>query len=129
METFFDSRKVPLKWIHKPSVWDAVLWLSVFPIALWVCYRLAPLVEASLAKYSGFLEAAAYVYIVTVSITACRTAFHYARWLWPRAEYVAASNKALRHRLILGAIVISVIGAVLYDLIKVVLNTLVYAPK
>lgn len=119
LETFFNDRSVPLRWIHKPSVWDALLWLFGFPICLWVSYRLAPFVERSLANYSTFLEAAAYVYIIVVSMNVLRAGFHYARWLWPRAEYVAAGNAALRHKLVLGAIAISLASAFIYDLLKI----------
>lgn len=119
LETFFSARTVPLGWIHKPSVWDAILWLLGMPLCLWVCYRFAPLVEQSLAKYSTFLEAAAYIYIFIVSMTVLRAGFHYARWLWPRAEYVATGSTALRHRLLLGAIAISIAAAFIYDLIKI----------
>lgn len=122
LTTFFDARIVPLKWIHKASVWDAILWLGAFPLSLWACYRLAPFVSETAGKYSQFLQAAAYIYIVLVCINLFRAGFHYTRWLWPRAEYVAEGNRALRHRVVLGAIAISIVGAFAYDILKIALS-------
>jgi hypothetical protein len=119
LNTFFDARSVPLRWVHRPSVWDAILWLGAFPLSLWACFRLAPFVNRYLGTYSQFLQAAAYVYIVLVCINLFRAGFHYTRWLWPRAEYLAEGNRALRHRLFLGAIALSIVGAFIYDILKI----------
>lgn len=121
LSTFFAKREVPLKFHHRASVWDGLLWLVGIPVALWVCYRSAPFVDKAFPN-STFLEAATYIYIVLVTINFLRGVFHYSRWVWPRAEYVGAQNRALKHRVVLGAIAVSIAGAVIYDVIKLALK-------
>lgn len=118
LSTFFRARRAHLAWIHRSSVWDALLWGLGMPFCFWVAYRLSPFIDRAFSNYSAFVEAVLYLYIFLVSANLLRSVFHYARWVWPRVEYVAPGNRALAHRITLGTLATGVVGAFLYDLLK-----------
>ena len=65
-----------------------------------------------------FLRAAMYVYIFLMAMVAIRALFHYSRWVFPISEYRHTRSKALRHRAILSALTLGLIGTVLYDVLR-----------
>ena len=105
-------------WIHKHSVYDLLVWGFGLPFGFWTTYKLSNFLTNVFGEFSIFVQSAAYVYVFLVSLILFRLLFHYARWVWPLVEYRSSRNTALKHRLSLGAIMLSLISALIYDLFK-----------
>jgi hypothetical protein len=114
-DEFLRSQPSTAGWLHRHSVYDAMLWPFAFPLGLWLDFRLSRWVER---LPSPFVRAAIYVYVTYATLIAFRLMFHYARWIWPRVEYRHSRDRALRHRLLWGALVLSVVSSAVWDLMK-----------
>lgn len=117
MESFISSHRSPAPWLHEHSIYDIFLWFLGYPLGFWLCFKASPLLPEG-ETASLFVRAALYVYIFLMALVVLRALFHYARWVFPIAEYRHVRNRALRHRAALAALSIGLFGSVLYDLIK-----------
>jgi len=115
---FVDRRPSTSSWLHRHSVYDLLIWTVGAPISFWAIAKLSPHIEATFAGGSVFLRSALYVYIFVMTLNLLRIAFHYARWIWPLAEYRSEKNRALKHKAILLTMVSALGLAALYDLLK-----------
>lgn len=121
VSNFMTSHPAHMTWVHRSAVYDLLVWLAGLPFGLWVCYRLSSrLSEVGLGD-SGFLLSAIYVYIVLVSLFALVVLFRYVRWVFPLVEYASSRNKAIKHRIVLGAILVGAIGTLLVDILRLIL--------
>ena len=116
--TFVDNHRARGTWFHKHSVYDLLLYAFGFPFAFWVVYKSSGYVARVFGGFSEFVKAACYVYVFVASLIIFRVLFHYARWLWPLLDYQTTSDKATKHRVVLCTIVIGLIIALIYDLVK-----------
>jgi len=117
MQSFVSSHRSAAPWLHEHSIYDIFLWLLGYPFGFWLCFKASPLLPEG-GTAMAFLRAALNVYIFVIALVALRTLFHYARWVFPIAEYRHARSRSLRHRTALAALSIGVFGSVLYDIIK-----------
>lgn len=104
-------------WIHKHSVYDILLWFIGYPVAFWTCYKAAPFLPSP-SGVGPFLRAALYVYLFLIVLVSFRALFHYGRWAFPRLEYRYPKDRALQHRIALGALSLSLVGSLIYDVLK-----------
>ena len=118
VSAFIDNHHARGAWMHKHSVYDLLLYAIGLPFAFWVVYKSSGYVTRVFGGFSEFVKAACYVYIFLASLIVLRVLFHYARWLWPLLDYQTTSDKAAKHRVFLGAIVIGLITMFIYDLVK-----------
>jgi len=119
IDMFLKKHPARLTWIHKHSIYDLLLWLLGFPFGFWVTYKLSGLLIKTFSQFSIFVQNAAYVYVFLASLVLFRLLFHYARWVQPPVEYIGPTNKALKHRVIVGAVILGLIITLIYDLMKV----------
>ena len=122
---FVSNRKPPLTLIHRHSVYDVCLWFVGYPIAFFVCYRLGSWIESFESSAGGVWVAAAYLYTFLIVIFIFRIVFHYARWVFPAVEFKHKASRAIRHRVFLSGIILSILAAVVYDIIRASLRTAV----
>jgi hypothetical protein len=115
---FFDNRKRRRRWLHLPATFNILNWIAGIPAALWTAFRLDGWLIASLDLPSG-LRAAADIYVVLLGMLAYRVLFYTVRWMFPLIELHGARSLAFRR--VLGAVVASLVLALLYDVLKVAL--------
>ena len=106
-------------WLHKHSVYDALLWLVGYPLVFWSAYKLSPLIPDS-GDAGPFLKAALYVYVGLLVLVALRALFHYARWVFPTAEYKGQRSRSGAHKATLWALTLGLAGSFLYDVLSTV---------
>lgn len=91
----------------------------IFPLAVWGLFRFHRIFESYYETLPLIPVLALNVYIFLVFVFLLRTLFNYSRWLFPSIEYTGPTkHKNIRHRFILGAIILSILGALAYDVIK-----------
>ena len=106
-----------LKFIHKSSTYNILVWLIGIPFSFWACFRLSPIIN----KYfdsNTFLSNAFFVYIYIMCFFAIRILFHYSRWIYPMVEFKNKNDRAVLHRAALYTITIGMFGKFLYDILK-----------
>ena len=119
---FVEQHSAKVKWIHKHSIYDFLLFFIGLPLGFLITYKFSGVLINSFGDISSFLLNALYVYIFLISLTVFRLIFHYARWVFPLVEYKTPENKAIKHQLILGAIALSVFAAFIGDIFKIILS-------
>jgi hypothetical protein len=117
LETFVNERTAPAPWLHRHTIYDLFLWVLGFPIAFWICFKASSRLPAPEVA-GGFVRAALLVYIFLLVSVGFRTLFHYCRWVFPVFEYRRPRNRALAHRVLLGAITVGLITSLIYDVAK-----------
>ncbi|HAK87580.1 MAG TPA: hypothetical protein DHV16_11805 [Nitrospiraceae bacterium] len=118
--SFIKSHPSKMTWLHRHSVYDFLVWMVGLPFGFWIIYRLSPFLNQLFDTFSVFVKSASYVYIFLASLIGFRLLFHYERWIWPMIEYQSPKSTALKHRLTLGAIVLSLVGSIIYDIFKAI---------
>ncbi len=121
LNTFIDNHPSQIKWIHKHSMYDLLLFILGLPLAFWAVWKLSTNLNRAFGSVSVVVQSAAYVYVFFISLFVFRVLFHYARWVWPLVEYRSPNNKTLKHRLVLGAVSLGIISSVIYDIIKFII--------
>jgi len=109
-------------WIHKQYIYDIILWLVGYPMGFWACYKLSRYIKSVFGEISIFLQSAAYVYIFLLALSLVHFLFRYSRWIWPVVEYKTQYDKASKHRKTLGVVVLGLVGAMTWDLIKLLFS-------
>ena len=115
MTQLFSERRTGFDWLHKP-VYDVLVLLLGVPFSLWIVYKLNS--STFLDKLHIFVSGAIYVYAFLLGISIFRVLFSYSRWVFPKVELQSDASAPFRHRAIWGAVVIAVLGAVIWDAIK-----------
>ena len=116
-DAFIKEHRAQAPWLHKHSIYDILLFIFGYPVGFWACFKvssLLPQAEGSML----FLVAAIYVYVFFITLVFIRTLFHYARWVFPLTEYVHPRSKLIRHRTILGVLILTLVCGVVYDIVK-----------
>ena len=119
--TFVNKYPSQFTWIHKHSVYDLLVWVIGLPLSFWIVYRLSDILNKLFSNFSVFVQSASYVYVFIATLIGFRLLFHYARWVWPLVEYCSIKNKALKHRIALGVISLTIVSTFIYDLVKSIL--------
>lgn len=107
-----------ISFVHKHSVYDLFLIVLGLPFCFWGINKGADFIEAGPLRDLNFVKNAAYVYFFFLLLFVFRVIFHYVRWVSPLVEYKSKESRIGLHRFILGAIILSVASAAVYDFIK-----------
>lgn len=118
--SFFGERKRNRAWLHSQVTFNVLNWLFAFPAALWITYRADNMFQSQLQNIHVTLRGALYVYIVLVSLLAFRVIVAGFRWIFPVVELQGARSKKVRT--VLGAVLSSLLLALLYDIFKTIIN-------
>ncbi len=114
---FLSEHRSSAPWLHRHSIYDGLLWLVGYPFAFWACFKLTPFMPGT-GESGPFLNAALYVYIALVVLVGLRALFHYARWVFPIAEYKSSKSGSTGHKTVLVGLTLGIFGSFLYDLLK-----------
>jgi len=115
---YVDRRPSTSPWLHRHSVYDMLLWLVGFPLSFWMCAKLSAHIESLFLQDSVFLKSALYFYVFIVALNVLRIAFHYARWIWPLAEYKSERSRTKRHKWLFSLIISGLLLPAVYDFLK-----------
>jgi len=118
LSNFVKAHLSKMTWIHKHSIYDLLVWGFGLPFGFWITYRSSEFLTKLFGSFSTFVQSAAYVYVFLASLIVFRLLFHYARWVWPLVEYRGLGNAALKHRVAVSAISLSLLTTAVYDLFK-----------
>lgn len=118
IDKFIDRKTSRFHKIHKTSFYDLIVWIIGLPMSFWVCAKLSTFITVTFS--SIFLQNALFVYMFLLTLLTLRVMFHYFRWLYPKIEYDTKRSSSRIHRGFLITITIGIIGAFLYDIIKLV---------
>lgn len=119
LKEFFDVRKSKRGFIHRSGVYDLFVWGIYIPILLWVSYKVENNFPDIFEGKSTVYVAGMYIYSLVILLIFARVIFQYTRWLFPIVEYSTEQNTTPKiHRRFLFAILISVSGALIYDVIR-----------
>lgn len=116
---FVKNRKTRRQFFHRHSVYDLLLACVSLPFAFSIASKLSGLINDLFGEHSGILKSAAYVYVFYFSVLLFRILFDYARWIFPIVEYKESTDTAQKHRAILAAIILGVLGNFIYDVFKI----------
>lgn len=122
IDAFLSDNPSHLSIVHRHTIFDLMLYAIGIPFAFWLCHKATSIIQ-QLVPESGFLQNAIYVYIFITAIILFRILFHYMRWMLPVVEYRAPTSRALLHRATLAALLLSVFGAFVYDIVKYLLGS------
>ncbi len=103
--------------IHAASIYDIGVLILGLPVAIYLCWRFASIIENELGTLSPFLAAAAYVYIVFMILNAFKILFGYTKWAFPIVELTNNESRSEVHRKAWYGIILSIIAGILSDLI------------
>ena len=117
LQTFINERPAPAPWLHRHTVYDILLLVLGYPLGFWACFKAAPYLQ-TVEAVGPFLRAALYLYIFIAVLIGFRALFHYSRWVFPTVEFRHEKSRALQHRILAGALSLSVVSSLLYDILK-----------
>lgn len=109
-----------MTWLHRHSVYDLLVWALGLPFGFWMSYKFSGILTKIFGGFSSFVLNGSYVYVFLASLILFRLFFHYARWVWPLVEHKSSKNRAIKHQIVLGAIVVGILITFIVDLIKII---------
>ena len=101
--------------LHANSIYDIGLLLFGLPGSIYLCWRLAEIIESTLGVLSPFIAAAAYVYIFFVAVNVFRVLFGYTKWAFPTVELANNENKSKGHRNFWYLIIVGILATAAYE--------------
>jgi len=128
VENFIKKRKTRRRFFHRHSVYGLILLCGGFPFAFSMAAKLSNLINNLFGELSGILHSAAQVYVFFIALNLFRALFDYARWIFPLVEYKNPTNTALKHRILLGALVSAVMGNFLTDVVRIGITLITSSP-
>jgi len=120
-----EERKNKHGWLHGNNIYDIFVWILFMPVIFRSMYVIQQALPQGFANMSGVLKGAIYVYAFFLFLNVFRIIFSYARWVFPYLELNSPLIKTKKHRYILGAIILSMICAVVFDLGRTIIFLLI----
>jgi hypothetical protein len=117
VEDVLKERKTQRQWLHRAFMYDLGLFLLGFPFAFYFCWKISGFIDRFFGPMGGFMHGAAYFYSAILILVLYRGLFGYAKWAFPVAELTDNKDVAIRHRVVLGSIVVSLIGRVVWEVL------------
>ncbi len=117
---FVRERKTHRRLLHRNGVYDLCLLCGGIPFAFSIAAKLSDIMNTLFGELSGLLHSAAQVYVFFIALNLFRILFDYARWIFPLVEYHDPTGTALKHRVVLGVLILGVLGNFIHDLLKII---------
>ena len=115
LETFFDTRKRKIEWVHRQGTYDLVLWIIGIPLIFWGIYGVSGILNMHL--WQDFFRIGVYVFQFFIFANIFKAIFNYARWVFPLVEYTGSKHPAKLHKIFLLAIVVGVFASATIDIV------------
>lgn len=117
---FIRRRKTHRRLLHGNGVYNLLLLCGGIPFAFSIAAKLSGIMNTLFGELSGLLHSAAQVYVFFIALYLFRILFDYARWIFPIVEYQDLTGTTLKHRVVLGGLILGVLGNFIHDLLKIV---------
>jgi hypothetical protein len=113
---FFMERRTRYDWLHRPGIYDLLLFFLAVPLALWIDYRIGSwkLLQAT----SRIIQSSVYVYLFFFGLYIYRILFTYSRWVFPKVEIHTDGSSPLGHRTAWATVMLGIVSGFLWDAIK-----------
>lgn len=111
------QRSTRRSWIHRAFAYDIGLWVIGLPLAMYVCWKVSPAINASFAATHPFLSGAAYLYLVGITVWVYRILFGYTKWAFPTVELTDNKDAAGKHRAFWGVIIFGLLVNMLSEIV------------
>jgi hypothetical protein len=116
----FNERRTGFDWLHKPGIYDLLLFIVGLPFALAMDYEFSEIIGK--LQLPNVLTSALYVYLFIAGLFIFRGLFSYSRWVFPKVEIQSETSPPLRHRWVWLTIILGIPGAVfggaIWDAVK-----------
>ena len=116
---FFNARTTRANWLHGGAIYDIGLFFVGLPIAIWAAYHVSLVLDAA-PKLPTIISSAIYIYIFFVAMNLFRVFFLYSRWVFPKVELEGERSAPLSHRVAWGGITLAVVGAAIWDAVRLI---------
>jgi hypothetical protein len=113
---FFLDRRTGYDWLHRPGIYDLLLFFLAVPFALWIDYRIEG--WKFLQATSSIIRSSVYVYFFFFALYIYRILFTYSRWVFPKVEMHTDGSRPLGHRTAWAAVMLGIVSGFLWDAIK-----------
>jgi hypothetical protein len=113
---FFSDRKTNTNWLHRAAIYDLLLIFLGLPFAIWLAYRVGNAFEKAILP--SIVMSAVYVYAFLSALALFGVLFSYSRWVFPKVGLDSESSSRFRHRALLGAISLALVGTFLADALR-----------
>lgn len=108
-------------WLHKTNIYDLFLGFIIIPLGFFTIYKIERSFSLKTSGISTVFVAALYLYFFIIVLNIFRMTFNYVRWIFPKMELDTSLKKgAIVHRIILGAILLTIFRFFIYDLLKLI---------
>lgn len=97
--------------LHRPLVYDVLLWFLGLPISLYILSRLETIIAAYV--HGSFVRIALMVYCVVFTLLMFRLLFSYTKWAFPKVELIKENSKTSMHRRWWFAIITGVLASLI----------------
>ncbi len=115
---FFKLRRSWRGWVHTAVTGQSLLYLVVFPLTLWILFRLLAVLPAQFKDVPLFTFGL-FVYAYLGCYQAFDRFLRYARWTFPLYEIEFARRQRFqKHRVVVGTLIVGVLSALVYDVVK-----------
>jgi hypothetical protein len=115
--TFFQPRTTKRGWLHAQHTYDLLLLLLGIPIILWFLLRFDYVFRSVDSLASDITLIGVYLWFFVLGLFLFRLLFNFARCTFPQFEYISGDQtKPGKHRYVLYAIIIAILGSVIGDL-------------
>ena len=119
LDKFFTERKTSWDWLHRQGMYDLLLMVVGFPLALWGAARMGHILLEG-KELPTVISTAAYVYLFFALLNVFRGTFTYARWVFPKIELISQNSSIGAQRVALLAILLGVIASAIWDAVKAI---------
>jgi hypothetical protein len=102
------------KFIHAPFAYDIGLWFLAMPYGI---YASTKIITSLVSRFPSFddYKLALYIYAFVLFLSVYRFLFQYIKWIFPLNVYAENKDSSALHRSVIGAIVVGLIGKLIYD--------------
>ena len=125
---FIAKKRTRRGFLHQQSTYGLLVLCGGLPFAFSISAKLSGIMNTLFSELSGLLHSAAQVYVFFLALSLFRIVFDYARWSFPLVEYQDPSGTALKHRVVLGGLILGVLGNFIHDLLKILPGFLTPSP-
>jgi len=105
------------KFIHAPFSYDIGLWLLAMPYGIFECTKAIAALTKSFPVFDDY-KLGLYIYALVLLLAVYRFFFQYVKWVFPLNVYADNQDSSALHRSVIAAIVLGLVGNIIYDLLR-----------
>ena len=114
--SFLNARRRSRRWLHGPITFTLVNWLTGYPAAFWLIYRVDSITQRFVAGLPTALRGGIYIYLFLTLLLVFRVLIYVLRWLFPIIELEGSRSKAVRTTV--SVVLLGLFTKLIYDVVK-----------